>query len=188
MKRDTARSEKNKQEARNRARSYYPLLARTTTQAIVQRPSGGRRTRVYFADTMRRILPQFKFNPERDRWEAPLDQLPAAYTALASITSDSYVNLSSGARECLEAHHNGRKPWRARMLEIAAQIEPTHWHSAQLAQRIAYAETPADLKWNEIETLAQAQPDLAQELAGIAEMMARRGETASPASPGDNHD
>ena len=90
-------AEKAQQAGAARARAYWPRLARTSSLAVILRPlSGGRRYHRQFAQGVARALPQFKFNGKANRWEAPLDELEAAYKTLAPT-----VNVSPGALEIL---------------------------------------------------------------------------------------
>jgi hypothetical protein len=97
------RAQKAVETAKARDTSYRASLARTGDKAIVRRPRLiGYKTRQLFAQAMAANLPQFTFNQQRDWWEAPLDQLPAAYEEF----KDFHANVSDGAREYLqEAGH-----------------------------------------------------------------------------------
>lgn len=90
--------QKRLEASRAAARCHNPTIARTGDRAIVYRPRwAGRRVGKLFAQDMAASLPQFAFNPKKDRWEAPLDQLPVACDAFKP-----HVNLSDGARKYLE--------------------------------------------------------------------------------------
>lgn len=80
-------------EARRKAKMWWPHLERTETKAIVRRPRSG--SRWGFAKFMAVKLPQFRFNNKQDWWEAGLEELGRAEDALKP------VRLSDGAREYL---------------------------------------------------------------------------------------
>ena len=71
-------------------------LARTKDQAILSWPDyGGQPHRAKMRNWIAQNLPEFKFNNQLNRFEAPLDQLQAAADLLPEL------NVSPGAREYL---------------------------------------------------------------------------------------
>ena len=92
------RAAKNREDAAIRQRQWWPGLLRTKSRAIVTRPECGSRVqRNAFAVGMATDFPQFVFNPEKNWWEGPLQDLGLMWEEF-----DHRMRLSRGAREWLD--------------------------------------------------------------------------------------
>lgn len=146
------RAQKARREAAVRASDWRPTLARTKTKAIVQCPRKGGGWRG-FADLVREKLPAFTFNSRRGWWEAPLEELEAAYKAL------SPCNLSQGAEEYLNERLRERLSYWRNWLEHWAlrQARAGNYTGAEFIGRLAKTDSAGDLVW--LDALVERHPD-----------------------------